>query len=76
MYLGQIVVCSSNGEAVFSVFLKKWLLGIKIAKMAKSRTKQAGSQCTLFKPLFCPNNGETLILHRTREQVQIPEENP
>jgi hypothetical protein len=60
MDLGEIVVCSSNGEAVFSVFLKKWLLRIKIAKMAKSRTKQAGSQCTLFKPLFCPNNGETL----------------
>ena len=28
--------------------------------MAKSRTKQVGSECTLSKPLSCPNNGETL----------------
>jgi uncharacterized protein (DUF433 family) len=31
-----------------------------MVKMAMSRTKQAGSQCTLSKPLSCPNNGETL----------------
>jgi hypothetical protein len=37
-----------------------------MVKMAMSRTKQAGSQCTLSKPLSCPNNGETLI-----EQFQI-----
>ena len=57
----EIVDCRSNGEAVFLVFRQKWLLDFKMVKMAMSRTKQAGSQCTLSKPLSCPNNGETLI---------------
>ena len=57
----EIVDPGSNGEAVFLEFRPKWLLNSKIAKMAMSRTKQAGSQCTLSKPLPCPKNGETLI---------------
>jgi hypothetical protein len=56
----EIVVPGSNGEAVFSVFRQKWHLNFKTAKMAMSRTKEAGSQYTLFKPLSCPKNGETL----------------
>jgi len=56
----EIVDCRANGEAVFSVFLEKWLLEIKKVKMTVARTKHAGSQCTLNKPLFCPNNGEPL----------------
>jgi hypothetical protein len=32
----------------------------KRGKMIFSRTKEAGSQCTLNKTIFCPNNGETL----------------
>jgi hypothetical protein len=57
----EIVDPGSNGEAVFLEFRPKWLLNSKIAKMAMPRTKQAGSQYTLFKPLSCPKNGETLI---------------
>jgi hypothetical protein len=56
----EIVDCRANGEAVFWEYRPKWLLYSKTAKMAKSRTKQAGSECTLSKPLSCPNNGETL----------------
>jgi hypothetical protein len=56
----EIVDPGSNGEAVFSVFGQKWHLNFKTAKMAMSRTKEAGSQYTLFKPLSCPKNGETL----------------
>jgi len=56
----EIVDPRSNGEAVFSAFRPKWLLNPKTAKMAMSRTKQAGSECTLSKPLSCPNNWETL----------------
>ena len=41
----EIVDPRSNGEAVFLVFRQKWLLDHKIAKMARSRTKQAVSQC-------------------------------
>jgi hypothetical protein len=44
MDLREIVVCRSNGEAVFSVFQQKWLLDFKTAKMAMSWTKQAGPQ--------------------------------
>ena len=56
----EIIDPGSNGEAVFLEFRPKWLLNLKIAKIAMSRTKQAGSQYTLFKPLSCPKNGETL----------------
>jgi len=54
----EIVAPRSNDEALFSPFLKKWLLGIEMAKM--ERIKQAGSQCTLSKPLYCPMNGVRL----------------
>jgi hypothetical protein len=60
----EIVDPGSNGEAVFLEFRPKWLLNSKIAKMPMSRTKEAGSQCTLSKPLYCPNKGETLRLLR------------
>jgi hypothetical protein len=45
----------------FRPFFKKWLSASKRNKMKLSRTKQAGSECTLSKPLFCPNYGESLI---------------
>lgn len=44
----------------FRPFFKKWLSASKRNKMKLSRTKQAGSECTLSKPLFCPNYGESL----------------
>jgi len=44
----------------FWSFFQKWLLGFEMAKMIFTRIKDAGSQCTLFKPLFCPKNGESL----------------
>jgi len=46
----------------FRSFFKKWLSALKRNKMKLSRTKQAGSECTLSKPLYCPNYGESLIL--------------
>ena len=58
----EIVAPGASGEAVFLEFGRKWLLNSKIAKMAMPRIKQAGSQYTLFKPLSCPKNGETLNL--------------
>jgi len=56
----EIVAPRANGEAVFWSFFQKWLLGFKMAKMTFTRIRNAGSQCTLFKPLFCPKNGESL----------------
>jgi hypothetical protein len=49
----------------FRSFFKKWLSASKRNKMKLSRTKQAGSECTLSKPLYCPNYGESLILVST-----------
>ena len=49
----------SGGED-FKGALPKMATNPKKLKIAKSPTKQAGSECTLSKPLSYPNNRETL----------------
>ena len=53
----EIVVCRSNGEAVFSGFTEN---GFKASKWIKW-SKEAGSQSTFRMPLNCPKNGERVI---------------
>lgn len=65
----EIGAYRASQEAVLSVFLPKIDFRSKDGRRGSRRDKRAGPQCTLNKPIFCPNNGETLAHQKARYKI-------
>lgn len=56
----EIVAYRGSHDLVFREKQERLITRTKKANIEGKNTREAGSQCTLNKPIFCPNNGETL----------------
>lgn len=56
----EIVTYSGSRGLAFREDHERLITRTKKINIKGTRTKEAGSQCTLNRPIFCPNDGETL----------------
>jgi len=75
MNTSEIIACRGSQSLVFPpIVLEDGGIGSKQLKCEK-QGQDTQAQCTLNKPIFCPNNGETLgtilNLHEEKEKARL-----